>query len=235
MHPNGCYNKWLSLSECAAMGCSVDEEKHTFVQSCNSGNIPFPEEFPECPPGWEVAPDTTVVEYMYVVCPDQATADTCLSIASISHCLHELGCVADWDLAATTYEPPTTVSGTTTANPYHFHDAMCVLATTTTPPSTVVTTVPIAESTGAFVHIGNDGCPEGFMLEHNNGSLVFDCQVGEVCGTSMACNNFGDCTSSTSCYTAEEKCQGEMMSGDDPTDVIGSCAYWGCFLRKGFY
>ena len=231
MHPNGCYHSSMGETECIAMGCSVNEEKHTFVQSCLGGNVAFPEpdEFPECPPGWELAPDTTVLEYKGLVCPDQAAADACLS-GSWTLC-YELGCIRDHDLTATTYEPPTTQSGTD-EDPYYFHDALCLPVPTTAPPST--TTVPTAESTGAFVHIGNDGCPDGFMLEHNNGSLFFDCQVGETCINSMGCNSSGGCTSSTTCYTAEEKCQGEMMSGDDPTVVIGSCAYWGCSLRKVF-
>ena len=61
-----------------------------------------------------------------------------------------------------------------------------------------------------FEHIGSDGCPEGFFLEHNNGSFSFDCQFG-LSGCSTGCNSSGGCSST--CYTAEEKCQEAMTSG----------------------
>ena len=61
-----------------------------------------------------------------------------------------------------------------------------------------------------FEHIGSGGCPEGFFLEHNSGSFSFDCQFGHS-GCATGCNNLGDCTST--CYTAEEKCQEAMTSG----------------------
>ena len=66
-----------------------------------------------------------------------------------------------------------------------------------------------------FEHIGNGGCPEGFMLEHNNGSLFFDCPFrdytgGASCGVS--CDEYGNCTTTCS-NSPEDNCQDALTSG----------------------
>ena len=206
MHPNGCYHGSKGEVDCLAMACSIDNEKHTFSQSCSMGNIPFPdpEDFPKCPPGWEIASANSKED---TACPNDICA----------------GSGGGGSQPSTTGLPLTTVDTT--------NGELCVPVPTA---PTTVATYPTAEYSGPFVHIGSDGCPEGFILEHNNGSLFFECSYDEICVNHMACNNFGDCTGGTTCYTAEEKCQAEMTSVDDPTDLIGACAYWGCSLRKFF-
>ena len=263
MHPNGCYHGSKGEVDCVAMACSIDNEKHTFSQSCRMGNIPFPdpEDFPKCPPGWEIGSANSKVG---IACPNQVAYATCQASGFEHSMCIEAGCSfastggasggsggasggasggsggASGTVGAgsggggsqptTTGLPLTTIvtgiGGTDTTN-----GELCVPVPTA---PTTVATYPTAEYSGPFVHIGSDGSPEGFILEHNNGSLFFECSNGETCVNHMACNNFGDCTSSTTCYTAEEKCQAEMTSIDDPTDLIGACAYWGCSLRKFF-
>ena len=244
------------------MGCSLDDAKHTYSQSCRNGNIPFPdpEDFPKCPPGWETASANSKVG---IACPNQTAYAICQASGFEQSMCLEAGCSFDstGSGGASSGSGSGTSSGggtgaggtgsggassgsgsgtnsgggtpTTTGvqltinatgvgggsgsggNNGTTNGELCVPVPTAT--TTTTATYPTAEYSGPFEHIGSDGCPEGFILEHNNGSLLFECSVGEVCGTSMGCNNFGDCTSSTTCYTAEEKCQGEMASGDAPT------------------
>ena len=268
------------------MGCSLDDAKHTYSQSCRNGNIPFPdpEDFPKCPPGWEIGSANSKVG---ISCPNQTAYATCQASGFAQSMCLEAGCSFASGGAATGTATSGSGSGTNTGGgtiiitgggsgsggtgsggassgsgsgtnsggPTTTGVPLTTIATgvgggsgsggntgttngescvpvPTAPPTTA--TYPTAEYSGPFEHIGSDGCPEGFILDHNNGSLFFECSVGETCINSMGCNNLGDCTSSTTCYTAEEKCQGEMASGNAPTDVIGSCAYWGCSLRYVF-
>ena len=74
--------------------------------------------------------------------------------------------------------------------------------------STMQSTTPNT-SLPPFEHIGNNGCPEGFMLEHNGGSLFFDCPNMGGCGT--ACDQDGNCT--TSCSSAQGSCDDAIASG----------------------
>ena len=82
------------------------------------------------------------------------------------------------------------------------------VAPTTPMHSTMQSTTP-AITLPPFEHIWN-GCPEGFFLEHNSGSLSFDCRFGGGQG-GAGCSNLGDCTSTS--WTAEEICQEAMTSG----------------------
>ena len=241
MHPNGCYDVNMGRSECAVMACGIDQAKDTFAQSCINGNIPFPdpEEFPECPPGWELASSNSRVG---IACPDQVAAATCQASGFTETVCLAAGCTfatGSGGASGGSGSGGSSSGGSSSGNDGTTNDQLCIPVPTATPPSTLATN-PTEGTTGPnatlppFEHIGSGGCPEGFMLEHNNGSLFFECPDTEVCGTSMGCNNFGDCTSSTTCYTPEEKCQAAMTSDKDPTDVIGSCAYWGCSLRQVF-
>ena len=95
--------------------------------------------------------------------------------------------------------------------------------TSTSSPTTPTTIYATGQSTTPsttlppFEHIGNGGCPEGFMLEHNNGSLFFDCPYRDYTGTGgascgVSCDEYGNCTTTCS-NSPEDNCQDALTSG----------------------
>ena len=177
MPHNGCYKSpGLAQHQCQQLGCTIDEDKHTFSQSCHSADPSVPIILPDCPPGW--GPDTTKV----AVGSSRTDTGGGSGGGSASVCFSDIVCVP---MPIMTTAPLSTTMQSTTMQ------------------STTPNTLP------PFEHIGTDGCPEGFTLKHNNGSLFFDCPNQGGCGTS--CDQDGNCT--TSCSSAESSCQDALASG----------------------
>ena len=147
---------------------------------------------PSCPPGWGLSSANSRTwacsgSTAASVCTDSGfNCEDCVA-AGYFHSQNGSHCGPDICIP---------VPITTTAAPTTTHSTM----QSTTPDITLP----------PFEHIGSNGCPEGFFLEHNNGSLSFDCRFGGGQG-GAGCNNLGDCTSTS--WTAEEICQEAMTSG----------------------
>ena len=191
---NGCY-RFHGDNHCRSIGCTKNAEKYTFHEKCFlsspvPGSDPEPVTAPSCPPGWELSSANTRTW----ICNGNTAATACTNSdfncadCIAAGCQHSQGTHCGPDICVP-------VPITTTASPTTHSTMQSTTLAVTLPP---------------FEHIGSDGCPEGFFLGHNNGSFSFDCQFGDN-GCATGCNNLGGCTST--CWTAEEKCQEAMTSG----------------------
>ena len=176
---NGCYQKNQAISQCQQIGCDIDDDKNTFKQWCSNKELTTPADLLDCPPSW--VPETVKVASTGA---GGGSATGSGSAAGSSACSSNgVVCIP---MPTTSTPAPTTTTAQSTGQ--------STTPNTTLPP---------------FEHIGNGGCPEGFMLEHNNGSLFFDCPNTAGCGT--ACDQDGNCT--TSCSSANGSCQDALASG----------------------
>ena len=191
LQPNGCYQHHGAHHCESQLGCVKDADKHTFKEVCRSSTIP-PVSAPSCPPGWGLSSANSRIWDCAgdpSACIDSGfDCETCVAAG----CFHSQGgthCGPDFCIP---------VPITTTAAP------------TTTTLSTMQSTTP-AITLPPFEHIWHSpGCPDGFFLEHNNGSLSFDCRFGGGQG-GASCDNLGNCTSGS--MTAKEVCEQAMTSG----------------------
>ena len=182
---NGCYQKNQAISQCQQIGCDIDDDKNTFKQVCFNKELTTPADLPDCPPSW--VPETVKVASTGA---GGGSATGSGSAAGSSACSSNgVVCIP---MPTTSTPAPTTTTAQSTGQ--------STTPNTTLPP---------------FEHIGNGGCPEGFTLEHNNGSLFFDCPFrdytgGASCGVS--CDEYGNCTTTCS-NSPEDNCQDALTSG----------------------
>ena len=151
---------------------------------------------PSCPPGWGLS---SANSRTWICIASEGTGDSSACTDSGYDCE---ACVA----AGCFHSQGSTHCGPDICIPVPI---TTTAAPTTTTLSTMQSTTP-AITLPPFEHIWHNGCPDGFFLEHNNGSLSFDCRFGGGQG-GASCNNLGVCTSTS--MTAEEVCQQAMTSG----------------------